>query len=118
MSSYNQIDIIEKTGREYDQIIFEDDNIPSEIFVYQIRRRNQKLASILKDKKYNLTLDLGCGTGYHRQMLIKSSNMVIGADISLVILSLRIMADTANTAITDRVIATGYATLSFICDNT
>lgn len=83
MNSHSHIELIEETGRDYDHIIFEDDYIPSEIFEYQINRRNKYISTILHDKKYNLCLDLGCGTGYQHQMLSELSNIVIGVDISL-----------------------------------
>lgn len=82
MSSLEQKDIIEITGRDYDQIIFEEDFIPSSVYFNQISIRNKFLSDFLSDKKFQRTLDLGCGTGFHHEELQRHSSSLISVDLS------------------------------------
>ena len=72
---------IEKSGLNYDKIIFEDDFLPGRIYKYQIEKRNSKISK-LADKSF-VALDVGCGTGFHTYALAKKCDQVISSDVSI-----------------------------------
>jgi SAM-dependent methyltransferase len=81
-NSGRQWQIIEETGKKYDDIIFEEDIIPKNVYLYQIQKRNHIIRQILAGKKYGIVLDLGCGTGFHIGVLSDYAEHLIGVDIS------------------------------------
>ena len=74
--------IIEDTGKNYNEIIFEDDVIPGTVYGYQIALRDEIIKNFLEDQKYRYILDLGCGTGFHQEALSHHADCLIGADMS------------------------------------
>jgi len=76
-------DLIEETGRNYNEIIFGEDYIPKEIYLHQIALRNEKIHKLLEINTYGFVLDLGCGTGFHLAELAKHAEIMVGTDISL-----------------------------------
>ena len=76
-------DLIEATGRNYNDIIFEEDYIPREIYLYQIGLRNEIIRKRLGSGKVPAILDLGCGTGFHLLELQKHADLLVGTDLSL-----------------------------------
>lgn len=76
-------DLIEETGKNYNEIIFEEDYIPKEIYLHQIAMRNEKIRSCLGTNTYGFILDLGCGTGFHLAELVKHAEIIVGTDLSL-----------------------------------
>jgi SAM-dependent methyltransferase len=75
-------DLIEETGKKYNDIIFGEDYIPKEIYLHQIALRNEKIRKCLKDLSYEVILDLGCGTGFHLSELTKHASTMVGTDLS------------------------------------
>lgn len=74
--------IIEDTGKNYNEIIFEDDIIPRDVYCYQIGLRDQIIKNLLADQKFRYVLDLGCGTGFHQRALSQHAEYLIGVDMS------------------------------------
>jgi SAM-dependent methyltransferase len=74
--------IIEDTGKNYNEIIFEDDIIPRDIYCYQIGLRDQIIKNLFADQKFRYVLDLGCGTGFHQRTLSQYAEYLIGGDMS------------------------------------
>lgn len=77
------IKTIEETGKRYDQIIFNEDYIPKNIYAYQIRLRNEIIDKCMSNKKLNYALDLGSGTGFHLKTLSQYSENIIAVDMSI-----------------------------------
>lgn len=74
--------IIEETGQNYNEIIFEEDYIPQRVYLYQIDLRNKIIDKHLLGRKFDYALDLGCGTGFHLKTLSIYSENLIGCDFS------------------------------------
>jgi SAM-dependent methyltransferase len=74
--------IIEDTGQKYNEIIFEEDFIPKDVYIYQISLRDQIIRNLLGHQKFTIVLDLGCGTGFHQETLRHYASQLIGADMS------------------------------------
>jgi len=74
--------LIDDTGKHYNEIIFEKDIIPGEIYRYQIGLRDKIIKNLLGDQKFRYVLDLGCGTGFHQRTLGRYAEYLIGADMS------------------------------------
>jgi len=79
----DDIKIIDKTGKRYNDIIFREDYIPKDIYMYQINIRNTIISKIMQKIKFKYTIDLGCGTGFHLITLSRYSENLIGTDMSL-----------------------------------
>jgi SAM-dependent methyltransferase len=77
-------DEIESTGGQYNELILEDkDFVPSRVYKYQIKKRNQMLAEDLKGLKIKAALDLGCGTGFHsKEIDKKTQGLLVLSDLS------------------------------------
>lgn len=75
--------IIEETGQKYNEIIFEDDYIPKEVYLHQIRLRNAVIDRLLAGKKFKYAIDMGSGTGFHLRTLSKYSENLIATDFSM-----------------------------------
>ncbi|MGI0087177.1 MAG: class I SAM-dependent methyltransferase [Nitrosotalea sp.] len=71
---------IEQAGLNYDKIIFKEDILPIRIYKYQINKRNSKIDQLVG--KVSVALDIGCGTGFHTQELMKKAEKVISTDVS------------------------------------
>jgi SAM-dependent methyltransferase len=78
----NNAEIIERTGENYNEIIFEDDYIPKDVYIHQIQLRNEIIDKCLSGKKFKYVLDLGCGTGFHLKTLNQYAETLIGVDMS------------------------------------
>jgi len=74
--------IIEDTGKNYNTIIFEEDFIPKDVYLYQIRIRDTFIRKLFSGSKFRYILDLGCGTGFHQATLGMYADILIGADMS------------------------------------
>lgn len=74
---------IDETGKHYNEIIFEDDYIPKNVYIHQIGLRNKIIDRFLAGKKLKYVIDLGSGTGFHLQTLGKYSENLIATDISM-----------------------------------
>jgi SAM-dependent methyltransferase len=74
--------IIEDTGKNYNEIIFKDDVIPGSVYRYQIALRDEIIENFLEDQRFRYILDLGCGTGFHQKALSPHADCLIGADMS------------------------------------
>lgn len=75
--------VIDETGKRYNEIIFEDDYIPKNVYIHQIELRNKIIDRFLMGKKFKYTVDLGSGTGFHLQTLGKYTENLIATDISM-----------------------------------
>ena len=75
--------ILERTGEKYDRIIFREDYVPKNVYIYQIRLRNNTINKCLSGIKFKCTLDFGCGTGFHLEALKEHSERLVGIDISV-----------------------------------
>ncbi len=75
---------IESTGQQYNELILKNkDFVPSRVYKYQIKKRNQMLASDLKGLKIKTALDLGCGTGFHsKEIDSHTRSLLVLSDIS------------------------------------
>lgn len=71
---------IEEAGLNYDRIIFKEDILPSRIYNYQINKRNDRIDRLVDN--VTIVLDVGCGTGFHTQELMKKAEKVISTDVS------------------------------------
>jgi SAM-dependent methyltransferase len=78
----NNRQIIEETGNNYDAIIFEEDFIPKNVYLFQIDLRNKIIENSFAGKRFPYLLDLGCGTGFHLQTLSRYADTIIGIDMS------------------------------------
>ncbi len=78
----NEIRIIEETGKNYDEIIFSEDYIPKNVYLYQINLRDNIINRCLKNRMFKYAIDFGCGTGFHLKTLSKYSENLIGIDMS------------------------------------
>jgi SAM-dependent methyltransferase len=74
--------VIEDTGKRYNEIIFKEDFIPNNVYIYQIGLRNRIITNLLGQQKFSVVLDLGCGTGFHQKTLQHYADQLIGADMS------------------------------------
>jgi ubiquinone/menaquinone biosynthesis C-methylase UbiE len=74
--------LIEDTGKHYNEIIFEDDFIPSKVYLHQISLRDRIIENLLGEQNFTVVLDLGCGTGFHQETLSRYAGRLIGADMS------------------------------------
>lgn len=74
---------IDETGKHYNEIIFEDDYIPKNVYIHQISLRNQLIDRLLAGKKFKHVVDLGSGTGFHLKTLGKYTDNLIATDISI-----------------------------------
>ena len=77
----DDLEKIEQSGLNYDKIMFDEDFIPSNIYKYQIKRRNSKIANIAESSL--CALDIGCGTGFHTLELAKKFDHIISTDVSV-----------------------------------
>lgn len=78
----NKIKVVEETGQKYNEIIFEEDYIPKEVYIHQINLRNDIINQSLSNKKFEYAVDLGCGTGFHLKTLSKYTANLIACDMS------------------------------------
>lgn len=78
----NKKEIIEETGANYDKIIFEDDYVPRDVYINQIKTRDKIIEKFLSGKKYHIIVDVGSGTGFHSNTLRKYADIVIATDLS------------------------------------
>lgn len=74
---------VEATGQKYNEIIFEDDYIPKDVYLHQIRLRNDRIDQLLADKKFKYVIDMGSGTGFHLQALSKYAETLVATDFSM-----------------------------------
>jgi ubiquinone/menaquinone biosynthesis C-methylase UbiE len=74
--------LVEETGQRYNEIIFEQDYIPKEVYIHQINLRNNIINQSLSTKKFEYAVDLGCGTGFHLKTLSKYATTLIACDRS------------------------------------
>jgi SAM-dependent methyltransferase len=77
------IKIIEETGKRYNEIIFDKDYIPNNVYMYQINLRDNIIHKCVENRKFKYAIDLGCGTGFHLKTLSRYSENLIGTDMSL-----------------------------------
>jgi len=77
------MDILERTGEDYNRIIFGEDYIPKNVYIYQIRQRNNIINRCLSNRTFGYALDFGCGTGFHLKTLKEHSERVVGIDVSV-----------------------------------
>ena len=78
----NKIKVVEDTGQKYNEIIFEEDYIPKDVYIHQINLRNNIINQSLSNKKFEYAVDLGCGTGFHLKTLSKYAANLIACDMS------------------------------------
>ncbi len=78
------IPAIEKAGKNYNSYMYEDrDIIPSNVYRYQIQLRKNMLEQELKNKTFDVVLDLGCGIGINSVILDSFTNkLLILSDLS------------------------------------
>jgi SAM-dependent methyltransferase len=74
---------IDETGKHYNEIIFEDDYIPKNVYIHQIGLRNRLIDRLLAGKKFKHVVDIGSGTGFHLHTLGKYADNLIATDISM-----------------------------------
>jgi ubiquinone/menaquinone biosynthesis C-methylase UbiE len=79
------LSIIDDTGGKYDEIIFSEDYVPSVIYKYQIKKRDEIIRDFLKQRK-KVILDMGCGSGFHLSVLKEKCSYLIASDISYKVL--------------------------------
>ena len=79
----NDINVIEETGKRYNEIIFGEDYIPKNVYAHQIRLRDDIIDRCIFNKKFKNSLDFGCGTGFHLNTLRKYSENLIAIDLSI-----------------------------------
>lgn len=77
-----KIKVVEETGQNYNEIIYEEDYIPKDVYMHQINLRNNIIDQSLSGKKFDYAVDLGCGTGFHLETLNKYTTNLIGCDMS------------------------------------
>jgi len=82
MKGNNKTKVVEETGQKYNEIIFEEDYIPKDIYIHQIKLRNDIINQSLQNKKFEYIVDLGCGTGFHLKTLSKYATNLIACDMS------------------------------------
>lgn len=82
MKMDNKIKVVEETGQKYNEIIFEEDYIPKDVYIHQINLRNDIINQSLSNKKFEYAVDLGCGTGFHLKTLSKYAANLIACDMS------------------------------------
>lgn len=82
MKESDKAKIVEETGKKYNDIIFEEDYIPTEVYMHQINLRNDLINQTLSNKKFQYIVDLGCGTGFHLKTLDKYATNLIACDMS------------------------------------
>lgn len=82
MKENDKTKIIEETGKKYNDIIFEEDYIPTEVYMHQINLRNYVINQALSNKKFQYIVDLGCGTGFHLKTLDKYAVNLLACDMS------------------------------------
>ena len=51
MKGNNKTKVVEETGQKYNEIIFEEDYIPKDIYIHQIKLRNDIINQSLQNKK-------------------------------------------------------------------
>lgn len=75
---------IEKAGKNYNSYMYEDkDIIPSNAYRYQIQLRKNMLEQELKNKTFDVVLDLGCGIGINSVVLDKfTTKLLVLSDLS------------------------------------
>jgi len=77
-----KVKVVEETGQKYNEIIYEEDYIPKNVYMHQIDLRNNIIDQSLSGKKFEYVVDLGCGTGFHLNTLNKYAQNLIGCDMS------------------------------------
>lgn len=82
MVKHNKRKVVEETGKKYNEIIFEEDYIPKDVYIHQINLRNEIINQSISNKRFKYAVDLGCGTGFHLKTLNKYATNLIACDMS------------------------------------